>query len=238
MELYYAPPEAIDDAAQRITLDGDEAHHASSVMRHNAGDTLYIIDGIGNRYETAIETIDKRRLTARLVSKASQPQPPTSLVIAISLMKAADRFEFFLEKATELGVSNIVPMITSRTVSRPSEGKRENKLDRWRKILLAACKQSQRWSLPTLHEIESFSAVIKRDAEQKFIAFESSEKKSLPPLTGKQILFLIGGEGGFTSEEVHLASTSGFSIISLGDTILRAETAGIFAAALVRAASL
>jgi 16S rRNA (uracil1498-N3)-methyltransferase len=126
-------------------------------------------------------------------------------------------------------------MITARTLSQPSSEKVQGKLNRWRTIMLSAARQSKRHYLPQLHEPLSFKKVTALQCfDLKLIPYELSESAPRVHCSGKNILFLIGGEGGFTSAEIEEARVAGFSEISLGKTILRAETAGIFAVAFVR----
>lgn len=238
MELFFAPQHQIDLSSKTLTLLEQEFLHATKVLRHKVGDTIHCIDGLGTRYDAVVETIEKNSLTAKIIGTDVQEQPKTHVSIAISLTKTADRFENFLEKSTELGISEILPMVTARTVSRPNEHKREGKNERWEKIILSACKQSQRYHLPKLHPIQHFADVLKRDDDLKLIPYEFSTKQGLPSMIETRVLFLIGPEGGFTPEEVIVAKTHGFKEISLGKTILRVDTAGIFALSLVRAEEL
>ncbi len=238
MELFFVAQHQINLVSKTLVLSGQEFLHATKVLRHKVGDTIHCIDGLGTRYDAVIEKIDKEALTAKITGKEVQELPRTHVSIAISLTKTSDRFENFLEKSTELGISEILPMITQRTISRPNEHKREGKNERWEKIILSACKQSQRYHFPKLHPIQEFHDVLKRTDELKLIPYEFSTKQGLPSMIGKRVLFLIGPEGGFTPEEVIIAKTHGFKEISLGKTILRVDTAGIFALSLVRAEEL
>ena len=163
-------------------------------------------------------------------------RPETGVTVALSLLKAPQRFELFLEKATELGVSTIIPMMTLRTVSQPTSERVQSRMNRWRTILLSAARQSKRYYLPHLDEPLLFKEVISLQGyDLKLIPYEVSEEAPRVHCAEKNTLFLIGGEGGFTAREVEEALQAGFMEISLGKTILRAETAGIFAVAFVRA---
>ncbi|MDW8436451.1 MAG: RsmE family RNA methyltransferase [Chloroherpetonaceae bacterium] len=238
MELFYAPPAQINLEANSLSLSEQEFLHATKVLRYKIGDVIHCIDGLGTRYDATIETIEKEFLTAKILSRETEAEPKTRVSVAISLTKTHDRFENFLEKATELGVSEILPMISERTISRPDERGRENKNERWEKIILAACKQSQRYRLPILHPIQRFADVMKRNDKLKLIPYELSTKQGLPSMLCESVLFVIGPEGGFTVEEVIIAKTCGFKEISFGKTILRVDTAGVFAVSLVRAEEL
>lgn len=236
MDLFYALPEHI--TPETLTLIGDEYHHAITVLRKKVGDALYCIDGEGKRYATRITAIQKFALVAKIENVEIETPPLSRIAVAISLTKTNDRFENFLEKATELGVSEIIPMLTARTVSRPKAEQQRNKLARWRKILLAATKQSQRYRIPKLHAITPFEEVLKRTDDLRVLPYEFSRQKIAVEFAGKSVLFVIGSEGGFTPEEVEAAHRAGFVEISLGETILRVDTAGIFVVAMVRAEEL
>jgi len=234
MELFFVAESQINLAEHRIELTDQEFHHIVRVVRKKAGETIWLTDGQGSCFECVMESVGKKSAELSIVNCEKQPEPSTKITVAISLLKAAERFEFFLEKATELGASEILPMITHRTVSRPAEKQYEKKHERWEKIVLAATKQSRQMWFPKLHKIQSFDSVLQRSAQIKLIAYENSEQNPAPAFSGKDILFLIGGEGGFTEAEVLAAKHAGFQEMTLGASVLRAETAGIFAVALVR----
>ncbi|MEI6756519.1 MAG: 16S rRNA (uracil(1498)-N(3))-methyltransferase [Chlorobium sp.] len=235
MELFYTPVENIDLKTQTLVIEGDEFHHLARVLRKTTGEKILVTDGNGLRCEVRISDIAKRSLDGEILAHTMVERPETSVTVALSLLKTPQRFDLFLEKATELGVSAIIPMITARTLSQPSKEKIEGKLNRWKTIILSAARQSKRFYLPELSEPLSFRKVTALQGyDLKLIPYELSEKAPDVECRGKKILFLIGGEGGFTDAEVEEAKAAGFSDISLGATILRAETAGIFAVAFVR----
>ena len=236
MELFYTSTENIDLDAGCLTVDGDEFHHLVRVLRKKAGEQILVTDGKGLRCEVSISDIGKTSFQGEIHGCSRVDRPNTSVTVALSLLKAPQRFELFLEKATELGVTSIIPMITARTISQPSTEKIQGKLNRWRTIMLSAARQSKRHYLPELTEPLSFKKVTALQGfDLKLIPYELSEAAPGVHCSGKNMLFLIGGEGGFTSGEVQEARTAGFCEISLGKSILRAETAGIFAVAFVRA---
>lgn len=238
MELFYADAAALNLTERRILLSGEEFHHAVKVFRKRTGDTVMMTDGGGTCYTCEIEVIEKSSLTARITHTDTDPPPQTRISIAISLLRLPDRFDFFLEKATELGVSEIIPMITEHTVSTPKQSQYAVKEARWRKLVLAASKQSHQFRFPVVSPITPFAEVLKRDEEVKVIPYEYSEAHPALSFAGKRVLFLIGGEGGFSEAEVAAAKGAGFIELSLGKKILRGETAGILAASLVRAEEL
>lgn len=235
MELFYTSTQHIDLDARNLVVDGDEFHHLVRVLRKKTGEKILVTDGNGLRCEASIAEIGKSSFTADILACSRIDRPNTEVTVALSLLKAPQRFELFLEKATELGVSTIIPMLTARTLSHPSNEKVQGKLNRWRTIMLSAARQSKRHYLPQLTEPLTFKkAAALQGYDLKLIPYELSEAPPKVNCTGKKILFLIGGEGGFTANEIEAAHAAGFNDISFGKTILRAETAGIFAVALVR----
>jgi 16S rRNA (uracil1498-N3)-methyltransferase len=236
MDLFYVSPNQLDLAHGRAVIDGEEFHHLIRVLRKKEGECIPVTDGAGLSAELIIDTVGKRSLEGSIGNCVRIPKPTTRVAVAISLLKAPQRFDFFLEKATELGIDRIIPMTTHRTVSTPSSEKVERKVERWRSVVHSAARQCRRYHLPEVCAPVAFSGVLRlegydvrlmpHESEQGFPAFDAA---------GKSVLFLVGGEGGFTGKEVAEAAAAGFTPVSFGSTILRAETAGIFAVALVRA---
>ena len=236
MDLFYVMPRNIDLQRGKAEIDGDEFHHLSRVLRKKEGDTIHITDGEGLSAELTIDSAGKRSLEGTIIRYTRLSRPATRVSVAISLLKAPNRFDFFLEKSTELGVDRIIPMTTRRTVSTPSTEKIDRKLDRWRSVVQSAARQCRRYYLPEVCEPVTFGRALKLEGyDERLIPYESEERLPEFDAAGKSVLFLVGGEGGFTTEEVAAAVQAGFKPVTFGTTILRAETAGIFAVALVRA---
>ncbi|MEI8031822.1 MAG: 16S rRNA (uracil(1498)-N(3))-methyltransferase [Chlorobiaceae bacterium] len=235
MELFYASPGNIDLDRSSLLIEGDEFHHMANVLRKKSGELIVVTDGNGLRCEATIGSVGKRSLEAEITAHAHVDRPTTGVTVALSMLKAPQRFELFLEKATELGVSSIIPMMTARTLAQPSSDRMQGRLKRWKTILLSAARQSKRLYLPELTEPMALKKVLALSGfDLRLIPWEGS---LLPPgvqYAGKKTIFLIGPEGGFSDVEVQSARAAGFSEISLGRTTLRAETAGIFAVAMVR----
>ena len=235
MELFYTSTTNIALESGKLLIDGDEFHHLVRVLRKKTGEAILVTDGKGLRCEARIAEIGKISLECELFDQSRVERPTTEVTVALSLLKAPQRFDLFLEKATELGVTAIIPMITTRTLSQPSSEKVQAKLKRWRTIMLSAARQSKRYYLPEISEPLPFKkALALQGFDLKLIPYELSEEAPKAHCSGKKILFLIGGEGGFTTAEIGEARSAGFGEISLGKTILRAETAAIFAVAYVR----
>ncbi len=227
MSFFYIKPDTISLTNNTCLIDGQEFAHITKVMRLSVGDSIELTDGIGTVHYGQIQLIQKSRLTVGITSTEKQPLPSKPIAVALSLLRRQERFEFFLEKATELGASEILPMLTERTVSKPQKKQLEKKKERWEKIIQSAAKQSQRAWFPKLHDVRHFNDAIKMGFDQKVIPHE----KALEPIEispkPESILFCIGPEGGFSQAEIDLAIKHGFKTGSLGPNVLRAETAAI-----------
>lgn len=221
-------------ATENLVLNEETSKHIVQVLRMQNGEQLQLTDGKGNLFTASITDNNRKRCTVTIIHTTNHQPPTTNITIAISPVKNNSRFEWLLEKVTEIGVSKIIPLICTRTE------KQHFRYDRMNGILISAMLQSQQTWLPVLHEPVKFNEVInKAKQEQKFIAHCADENnkvqltsKLLIPSTSK--LILIGPEGDFTKDEIDLALQNSFTPVSLGDTRLRTETAGIVAAALLR----
>jgi 16S rRNA (uracil1498-N3)-methyltransferase len=210
-----------------VTLNEDTSKHVVQVLRMTAGEALQLTDGHGNLLTTSIADAHKRKCSVRVVDKSFQPKPARQVSVAISLLKNASRFEWFLEKATEIGVTDIVPLLCERTE------KQHFRYERMNQIVIAAMMQSQQVWLPVLHQPTVFTDVINSSSyQQKLIAHCEHDKKldlrEVERSSSMQIL--IGPEGDFSPAEITAARARDYQPVSLGDTRLRAETAGIVAA--------
>ena len=216
-----------------VVLNEDTSKHVVQVLRMQNGEMLQLTDGKGNLFTCEITDNNRKRCTVS-VRQTVNTQPATPAVsIAMSLLKNSSRFEWFLEKATEIGIGEIIPLICARTE------KSAFKYDRMNSILISAMLQSQQTCLPLLHPPVKFTdAVINATQQQKLIAHceEGSDKVQLHHQisTSSNQLILIGPEGDFTTEEIALALQNNFEPVALGNTRLRTETAGMVAATLLR----
>jgi 16S rRNA (uracil1498-N3)-methyltransferase len=236
MDLFYVLPHQIDVETGRARLDGEEFHHLARVLRCRPGDSMPITDGAGFAADLEIVSVVRDSLEGTIRNQRFVPHPSTRVTVAMSMLKSPQRFDLFLEKATELGIDRIIPMITRRTVSTPDTGKIVRKLDRWRSIVHSAARQSRRYHLPELAAPLAFRDILTLDGyDVRLIAHESEEQCPAFDPAGRNVLFLVGGEGGFTDDEVFSAREAGFLPVSFGTSVLRAETAGLFAVAFIRA---
>ena len=224
MQLFFIP----DIAGDSVTLNETESKHAVKVLRMSEGTRVHIVDGKGGFYEAEISDAHpkKCRLSVLKVQKETS-RKNYRVHIAIAPTKNNTRFEWFLEKATEIGIDEITPLLTEHSE------RKAVKTDRLEKILVSAMKQSQKTFLPKLNELISFKDFIQNNSEkEKFIAHcNNGEKPHLKNTLKKEqdLLILIGPEGDFSLEEVAAAKEKGFREISLGNERLRTETAGIVA---------
>lgn len=235
MSLPFFYIETLEPSASALIFNEENSRHIIQVLRMKAGEELKITDGKGNLLIAAITDPNKKKCVVNKLSASFHPAPVKGNSIAVSLIKNANRFEWFLEKATEIGISAIIPLLCARTE------KQHFRYERMNGILISAMLQSQQCWLPVLHAPLRLEEMLMKqpDYEKKFIAhcLEDENKKYLLQLAGKsskQIL-LIGPEGDFTREEITLAVSKGFVPVSLGETRLRTETAAIVAAVLLQA---
>jgi 16S rRNA (uracil1498-N3)-methyltransferase len=222
MHLFYCS----DINGEVYTFSEEESKHCIRVLRLKAGDEVHLTDGKGQLFSCRLVGDHPKRCTAEIISVArSEKRGATSLHVAIAPTKNIERFEWFLEKATEIGIDEITPLVCAR-----SERKTVNH-DRMERILVSALKQSLKSWLPILNETTGFEDFIKRShSGNKFIAFCDQERA--PHLRavftpGIMHTVLIGPEGDFSQEEVNFAISRGFKPVSLGDSRLRTETAGV-----------
>jgi 16S rRNA (uracil1498-N3)-methyltransferase len=233
MALPFFYKAAIDVTATAVVLDEDTSKHIVQVLRMQNGEQLQLTDGKGNLFTCEITDNNRKRCAVAILTTRHSPLTTHGVSIAISLLKNNTRFEWFLEKATEIGVTEIIPIVCERTE------KTSFKIERMKNILVSAMLQSQQCWLPEMGEPVKYKDFIAADnAAQKFIAHCEDENnkvsltsKLLNPSTSK--LILIGPEGDFTNEEIATALKNNFIPVALGETRLRTETAGIVAATLL-----
>ena len=223
--------ESYDASVKTIVLDEDTSRHVVQVLRMKEGERLNLTDGKGNLIEAEITDAHKHCIV-KIINSRFTIHDSRKVIIAISLLKNTNRFEWFLEKATEIGVTEIIPLICERTE------KQKFRYDRMRQICISAMLQSQQCWLPRLGEPKQLNvqAIQQFEHQQKFIAHcDEGNKQQLSNQTIQQSsLILIGPEGDFTKEEIELALENNFIPVSLGKTRLRTETAGVVAATLLK----
>ncbi len=225
MQLFFNP-----NIETELTLEKEEHIHATKVLRKKEGDILSVMDGKGGLFTCEIVQVSSKKCFVRIVNKQTF-EKKNNLHIGIAPTKNNNRMEWFLEKATEIGISEITPLLCSRSERKVIKNERMNK------IILAAAKQSKSFHVPVLHDMVSFSSFVQQTkSNQKFIAHceEDFEKKLLYNqnlVRNEPTLVLIGPEGDFTPEEIKQAKSLEYNELSLGESRLRTETAGIITCA-------
>ena len=227
MQLFYNPN--ISVTTTEITFDKEESRHIIKVLRMKEGDSFKITNGKGSFFDAEIISANPKGCLVKILSEETQKPLPYQLHLVVAPTKLNDRYEWFLEKATEIGISEITPIICDHSE------RKVIKTERYEKILQSAMKQSLKAYFPVLNEAISFRDFInveKQFEDLKFIAHcEETDKKSLKSLLlpNKRITILIGPEGDFSSEEIELAKNAGYIPVTLGESRLRTETAAIVA---------
>ncbi len=225
MQLFYNP--SLDNSFKQFFFTSEESKHIVKVLRKVEGDILQITNGRGALYEAKILVADPKKCKAQIVSEENTIPRLHSLHIAIAPTKMNDRLEWFLEKATEIGINEITPILCEHSE------RKVIKSERLEKVLQAAMKQSLQTFLPKLNPITSFQDFTENvQGELKLIAHcHPEEKRELKRRVqaDKDVVILIGPEGDFSKSEVDLAKEHGFLPVSLGRNRLRTETAGVVA---------
>ncbi|NQT76063.1 MAG: 16S rRNA (uracil(1498)-N(3))-methyltransferase [Bacteroidetes bacterium] len=224
MHLFYTP----NLQGEYHTLDEQESKHCIQVLRLKAGDHIHLSDGKGNLFKAELISANTRRCEARIVETFKEfGKRDYRIHLALAPTKNIKRYEWFLEKATEIGIDDITPLFCQRS---------ERKIvrnDRLEKVITSAMKQSIKAYYPVLHKPLSFKDFVKNDLYgEKYIAYvEEGDHPSLKSLytPGKDVVVMIGPEGDFSPEEVQMAQDNGFITVSLGNSRLRTETAGVVA---------
>jgi 16S rRNA (uracil1498-N3)-methyltransferase len=225
MQLFYNP--TINETTESFTFDREESKHIIKVLRKKDGNILFVTNGLGYLFKTEITLASDSKCTVQMVSFEKSAPSNFKLHLAVAPTKMNDRYEWFLEKATEIGIQEITPIICDR-----SERKVIN-TDRFEKIILSAMKQSNELYLPKLNPAISFKEFIKQQNEglQLIAHCEETDKKTLKSVVqpNTNITVLIGPEGDFSEKEIALALEQKYIPVSLGNTRLRTETAAVVA---------
>lgn len=225
MQLFYNP--TINETTETFSFDKEESKHIIKVLRKKDSDILHVTNGLGLLFKTEITLASDNKCTVKIVSIEKTEAPKYKLHLAVAPTKMNDRYEWFLEKATEIGIHEITPIICDR-----SERKVIN-TDRFEKIILSAMKQCNQMYLPKLNSAVTFKEFlkIKKTGTTLIAHCEEIDKKTLKSVVSpsKDYTILIGPEGDFSNKEIELALESNYIPVSLGETRLRTETAAIVA---------
>jgi 16S rRNA (uracil1498-N3)-methyltransferase len=238
---FYAPPSAFDLKLASVTLAEDEARHLRDVLRLKIGDDVSVFDGEGKEFHCRVVESRRDQAQLELVSEIDplRPESPLQLTLAVALLKG-EKFDLVVQKTTELGVFQVVPVVTKLAdVRLRDDSDAVKRVTRWQRIALEAAKQSGRARVPNIAEPVEFAELVQQPNTAARIMFTERDGQSwdhTQSLLGKveALTALIGSEGGWTEEELTLAKEAGWNLVTLGGRTLRAETAAIAVATLLQ----
>ncbi|MBI3321576.1 MAG: 16S rRNA (uracil(1498)-N(3))-methyltransferase [Candidatus Omnitrophica bacterium] len=242
MHRVLVPPQCLQGRAIAIR-DPNTLHHLLHVLRVQVGDPLECFDGQGQGYRGSVIRRSKRALVVAIDAKICEPAPRLRVTLALSLIRP-ERFEWALQKATELNVERVIPMIAVRTTARVSGDRASRKLERWRRIVREAAQQCGRLRVPELQAPQPLAALLPELDQYDTVLMPTLAGQTIPlergvePVSGpSRVAMLIGPEGDFTEEEAKVATQHGATLLSLGRLTLRSETAAIALLAILQYAA-
>ena len=239
MHRFFVRPD--DVGTQELRLRTEEADHLARVLRLGPGAQVVAFDGCGREYETVVERLESTGVVCRILCDVTSPSPPTVSITLGQGLPKGEKFDWLIQKTTELGVSDIVPLITERVIPTFSKPQIARKVERWQKLAREACKQSRRATVPHLWPptpLKTFLASC-QSAELKLMLWEGENTSSLRTVLAASapmasVALVVGPEGGLTPQEVTCGEAYGFLAVGLGKRILRTETAGVVAVTLLQ----
>jgi 16S rRNA (uracil1498-N3)-methyltransferase len=240
---FYAPPSAFNAELDSVYLASDEARHLRDVLRLRPGNEVYVFDGAGREFHCRVEESRRDSAQLKVIGQVDPARPESSLdfTLAIALLKG-EKFDLVVQKATELGIARVVPVITRHAdIHLRDESDAVKRVARWQRIALEAAKQSGRAVVPEIKNPIAFESLIQpTDDEMQRIIFSEREGQSLTeaatdiPGQVSRVTALVGSEGGWADEELTGAREAEWSVVTLGGRTLRAETAAITVVALIQ----
>ncbi|MCX7920062.1 MAG: 16S rRNA (uracil(1498)-N(3))-methyltransferase [bacterium] len=232
MHRIYIPPEYVSE--NEIFFPDEPRHRVRSVLRLNSGDMVIIFDGHGQEYQVVLNQLGKNEIRGTITSKRIINREPKLDITLLQGLPKSEKMELIVQKATELGVSRIIPIITDRTIPRLTAEKANLRVERWQKIAIAAAEQSGRTRIPEIKPPVPFMQGLRNSVSEELRLFfwEEEKENTLKSILKKRrtlnsLALFIGPEGGFTMAEAELAKQAGAQIVSLGSRVLRTETAAI-----------
>lgn len=227
---FFISPDQINGTS--ITVTGEDVRHIATVLRMKAGEELLLCDGRGNEYSVKIISVDRSQVVTEILNQTHRELTDPRITLAQGLPKS-DKMDFIVQKATELGVSSVVPVITERTIVKVKD--EEKRVSRWQKIAREAAMQSSRPDIPAISNIISFKDFLRTINSEPGTLLLLPWEEGTEPISNvlrsnsglRNIIVLIGPEGGFSAKEAETAKEIGFHLVSLGPNILRTETAAL-----------
>ncbi|MDD5495638.1 MAG: 16S rRNA (uracil(1498)-N(3))-methyltransferase [Candidatus Omnitrophica bacterium] len=233
MSRFFVPKQAVK--GNRILISGSEAHHILDVMRLKVLDKVVAFDGTGKEYVGFIKDVKRKSLVVEVVETRSPLSKTASRITLIQAIPKKDKMDYIVEKATELGVDTVLPVMTKRTIVRWDERKSISNVSRWKRIALEASKQCGRRDIPRIGDVKDFEEALKNSSEYDLAIIaalteeRSGLKDALKGFGGGKIAIAIGPEGDFTPGEVGSAIENNFKPVSLGSRVLKSDTAAVAA---------
>jgi len=221
----------------RVDLDEHASHHLAHVLRIKPGAALVVFNGAGGEYQAQVQTVGKHGVVVDIGARTDPIRESKLATVLAQGVSRGERMDYTLQKAVELGVSRIVPLLTEHTMVNVSGERRERRAQHWHSVVVSACEQCGRNVVPKLDTTHELDGWFKEDASTlKLVLHQDGEKSlsELPPPSGA-VTLLVGPEGGLSDAEVARAQAVGFTVLRLGPRILRTETAGVAALAALQA---
>ena len=231
MSRFYVPKEAVRAGA--IFVSGDEAHHILDVMRLKVSDEVVAFDGSGKEYVGFVKEAGHKSLTIQISRTREAAEKASKSVTLIQAITKKDKMDYIVEKATELGVGSIVPVVTERTIVRWDDEKKSSSVKRWQRIAREAAKQCGRLDVPDIAAVRSFDEAAKDMSKYDRVLLAALAdgavilREALKDFSGKDIAVAIGPEGDFTPKEIAIARQSNTRLVNLGQRVLKSDTAGL-----------
>jgi 16S rRNA (uracil1498-N3)-methyltransferase len=238
MPVFFVPPESVQ--RQTVTITGTLLDHLRASLRIQRGEELWMGTG-RRRYRIRVSDVDRRELRGDILDEQSAPGETGPSVTLGQAMLKGERMDWVVQKATELGVAVIAPVVSARVITRPKADRLKPQQERWQRIALEAAQQAERWTIPVVSSSQSVSDFFETQAPSS-LRLLLSERRSgqrlhavaLPDGPDHQVVLAVGPEGGWEGEEVQHALERGFTPVTLGSRILRAETAAIAAISILQ----
>jgi 16S rRNA (uracil1498-N3)-methyltransferase len=229
---FFAPPSAFNFTKRTITLTADEARHLREVLRLKPGDEVSVFDGVGKEFRARVAQARREFAELNLAEEIqpARPESPLQITLAVALLKG-EKFDLVVQKATELGVYKLAPLMTRfADIKLRDENDASKRVARWQRIALEAAKQCGRAVVPEVSLPVALTAVL----DASCVLFSEKDGQELTRIDTDKVTAIVGSEGGWSDEELDQARAAGAQIVTLGGRILRAETAAITAAALLQ----
>lgn len=238
MRRFFIEKGAVADA--RVVISGELHHHIARVLRMQAGDRLILVDEEGWEHQGLIKEIGSDKLIVGVEGSTLRETGDQPRIILCQGLPKGDKLELIIQKCTELGLDRLVPFTSGRTVPKLDEERESKRLERWRRIAREASQQANRTTVPEITSVMAFDRMLEAvDAEVRLLLWEGERTRRLKGVMTelpkpRQVAVIVGPEGGLSREEAELAERRGFVPVTLGDRILRTETAGIAITAILQ----